>query len=107
MLFRSSDFFDLTGKFDLILEQTFFCALDPDVRRNYVIKMHDLLQPKGKLAGLLFGCEFEKAGPPFGGNSDSYHALFQDLFEIQIMEPCYNSIPPRQGNELFIILTPR
>ena len=37
------DFFELNQKFDLIIEQTFFCALDPLLRNSYVKKMHDLL----------------------------------------------------------------
>jgi methyl halide transferase len=48
------DFFELNDTFDLILEQTFFCALNPKLRTDYVSKMHQLLQPNGKLAGLLF-----------------------------------------------------
>jgi len=101
------DFFELNGKFDLIIEQTFFCALDPALRANYVKKMHDLLKPSGKLAGVLFNNYFEKEGPPFGGDESEYKSLLNELFEIKLIETCYNSIPPRKGNELFIICTPK
>lgn len=97
------DFFKLEGKYDLILEQTFFCALSPSLRRAYVEKMHSLLAPGRKLVGLLFDKQFE-GGPPFGGNKEEYLQLFSDLFEIDKMEPCYNSIAPRAGSELFIEL---
>lgn len=30
----SGDFFSHKGEYDLILEQTFFCALDPELRKN-------------------------------------------------------------------------
>jgi hypothetical protein len=30
------DFFNHNGEYDLILEQTFFCALDPSLRSRYV-----------------------------------------------------------------------
>jgi SAM-dependent methyltransferase len=60
------DFFSHEGEYDLILEQTFFCALDPVLRKSYVGQMKKLLKNGGKLAGLLFVKEFEKAGPPFG-----------------------------------------
>ena len=36
------DFFEHKGEYDLIIEQTFFCALPPIVRNNYVLKMHQL-----------------------------------------------------------------
>ena len=65
--------------------------------------MFDILKPGGKLAGLLFNRSFD-GGPPFGGNKDEYERLFSKRFEIKTMEDCYNSIAPRSGSELFIIL---
>lgn len=102
----NDNFFKLQGKFDLIVEQTFFCALDPSQRKDYVNKMHGLLKPNGKLAGVLFNRTFED-GPPFGGSQQEYEKLFNEKFEIKKMEACYNSIRPRQGTELFIHLIPR
>lgn len=100
------DFFALNQSFDLILEQTFFCAIHPSRRKEYVEKMHSILKPNGKLVGVLFDREFE-SGPPFGGNRAEYEALFSSHFQIETMESCYNSIPPRIGSELFVILSPR
>jgi SAM-dependent methyltransferase len=98
------DFFEHEGQYDLIIEQTFMCALDPGMRKAYASKMYSLLKPEGKIAGLLFGVHFEKAGPPFGGDEADYQTLFSPLFRIQTMEKAYNSVKPRSGNELFIIL---
>lgn len=100
-----SDFFDLEGSFDLILEQTFFCALDPELRPEYVLKMKNLLNENGRLAGVLFNFPLTTDGPPFGGNLKMYRDLFSTEFKIKVMEPCYNSIPPRQGHEYFFILS--
>lgn len=97
------DFFNLKVTFELIIEQTFFCALPPEKRPAYVAKVHELLVPQGKLIGVLFSKPFDKEGPPFGGTYNEYVDLFQDKFHIKLLEPCYNSIPPRQGNELFFI----
>lgn len=97
-----ADFFQFEGPFDLILEQTFFCALDPAQRPDYVRKMVDLLVPGGKLAGVLFNRAFD-GGPPFGGNTEEYRRLFDPYFELKTMEPCYNSAGPRAGSEVFII----
>ncbi len=95
------DFFKIKLGVDLILEQTFFCALDPSFRKKYVEKMYELLNPGGNIAGVLFNRDFE-GGPPFGGSKDEYEKLFSGKFEIRTMESCYNSIGPRKGNELFI-----
>lgn len=100
----TEDFFTHKGQYDLVIEQTFFCAFNPDLRGKYYPKMHSLLKPKGKIAGVMFGIEFEKQGPPFGGNANDYKALMKDYFVVKTMELCYNSIPKRQGNELFLIL---
>jgi len=99
-----ADFFELEDTFDLILEQTFFCALDPSLREAYTDKMHQLLKPGGKLVGLLFNIPLNDDRPPFGGNKDEYEKLFSEKFKIEKMETAYNSIPPRAGNELFFIL---
>ena len=96
------DFFEMNETFDLILEQTFFCALEPVFRNNYVHKMAELLKEEGKLAGVLFNRSFT-GGPPFGGSKEEYTILFSQKFTIKIMEDCYNSISSRAGTELFFI----
>lgn len=98
------DFFGLGQKFDLIVEQTFFCALDPQLRQNYALKMCDLLKKGGALVGLLFDVELNKDKPPYGGSKDEYIPYFRPYFEFKKFEKAYNSIPPRAGNELFIHL---
>lgn len=97
-----ADFFDHQGRYDLIVEQTFFCALDPAKRPAYVEQTYQLLKPGGRLAGLLFDRDFP-GGPPFGGHREEYQHLFEKKFEIKALAPCYNSIKPRAGTELFLI----
>lgn len=99
----NADFFDHSREYDLILEQTFFCALDPLQRNDYVEKMYSLLNPGGKIAGVLFNRQFE-GGPPFGGSKEEYELLFSKKFSIKKMELCYNSIEARKDSELFFIL---
>lgn len=98
-----NDFFLLEDEFDLILEQTFFCALDPTLRHEYVSRSHKLLSNIGKIAGLLFKFPLSENGPPFGGSEKEYRKLLSDKFNIKVMEEAYNSIDPRSGNELFFI----
>jgi SAM-dependent methyltransferase len=95
------DFFEHKGQYDLILEQTFFCALQPDLRKKYVEQCANLLVKGGKIAGVLFNDDFKNNHPPFGGSAKEYTDLFSTLFEISI-EPCYNSIEQRQNRELFV-----
>lgn len=100
------DFFDLEERFDLIVEQTFFCALVPSRREAYVQKMLELLKPQGKLVGLLFtNVLLDREDPPYGERAEKLRAYFEPYFQIRYFEPAYNSIKPRQGSEYFIHLT--
>jgi len=96
------DFFKHTGNYDLIIEQTFFCAIPPARRKEYAEKAFSLLNPNGKLIGVLFDKQFNQPFPPFGGCPCEYKPIFQPFFEIKTMETCYNSIPSRANSELFI-----
>jgi methyl halide transferase len=61
-----ADFFEHTGKYDLILEQTFFCSFEPTLqnRNNYAKQMYSLLNNNGKLVGVWFDI------PLVAGNMD-------------------------------------
>lgn len=98
------DFFQLDDKFDLIIEQTFFCALHPSERQAYAIKMHALLKSQGRLVGVLFEDELFSDHPPYGGFRDEYRPYFSDYFEFHVFERCYNSIRSRERRELFLNL---
>ena len=99
------DVFAHKNTYDLILEQTFFCSFPPTVsnREQYAHKMHDLLNPNGKLVGLWFNfpltADMEKR--PFGGDKQAYLNYLMPFFNVISFESCYNSIPARMGRELF------
>ena len=102
-----ADFFGLSPEqhqFDWVLEQTFFCAINPARRDEYVEQMATLLKPKGKLIGLLFDRDFGRQEPPFGGTKEEYQQRFGHFFDIEVMESSYNSHSARQGSELFVKL---
>ncbi len=100
------DFFRHKGKYDLILEQTFFCALHPSLRGRYAARMRELLNPGGKLCGLLFTfpLDIDQDKPPFGGSPEEYKKLFSPYFSEVRISLCHNSHPARQGNEVFFQL---
>ncbi|MGO2339491.1 MAG: methyltransferase domain-containing protein [Psychrobacter sp.] len=102
-----ADFFGLSPEqhqFDWVLEQTFFCAINPARRDEYVEQMAALLKPKGQLVGLLFDKDFGRNEPPFGGTKAEYQQRFETRFNIEIMESSYNSHAARQGNEMFVTM---
>ena len=98
------NFFEHEGQYDLMVEQTFFCAIPPTQRATYAKKAASLLKQDGKLVGLLFDISLNKDHPPYGGSKEEYLSYFKPYFHIKTFETAYNSIPPRAGNELFINL---
>lgn len=99
----TEDFFALDRDFDLIVEQTFLSALQPEDRRRYGRKCHSLLAPRGRVAGVLFNFAYDPMnGPPFGGEEKDYREIYNPFESIKL-EPCYNSIAERQGHEFFVI----
>lgn len=99
-----NNFFDLTESFDLVLEQTFFCAINPNFRAKYVQKMNDILSTNGKIVGLMFKVPLNEDHPPFGGSKEEYVNYFNPYFTIDSMNDCYNSVENRTNKELFIKL---
>ncbi|MBS9464361.1 methyltransferase domain-containing protein [Flagellimonas sp. 389] len=103
------NFFEHHGQYDIILEQTFFCSFVPTDNNRFVYaeQMANLLKPNGKLVGVWFDIplteDMEKR--PFGGDRELYLRYLTSYLQMNTFEHCYNSIPQRQGNELFGIFT--
>lgn len=98
------NFFDLQMKFDLVLEQTFFCALNPNLRSEYALKMSQILPREKSLVGLLFDFPLSEKGPPYGGSKQEYLSYFEPYFIIETFEREEFSHVTREGKELFIKL---
>jgi len=100
-----ANFFHHQGQYDLILEQTFFCSFPPtkENRETYAKQMSALVKPGGKLVGLWFTMPLtgDMVKRPFGGDKEEYLSYLSPYFKVHTFEECYNSIPPREGNELF------
>lgn len=94
------DFLKHVGEYDLILEQTFFCALEPRFRESYLAKCHQLLNTSGCLQGVLFDFEAHRDEPPYPASAATYRNLFEEKFEILTLERCDHSEESRQGKEL-------
>jgi len=66
-----------SGKFDLIFDYTFLCALPVDMRPRWAQRMASLMAHKGRLVCLEFpsGKPLTEHGPPWGVNPEVYEAL--------------------------------
>ena len=87
------------GTFDAIVEHTFFCAIDPSRRPEYVEACAELLRPGGVLAGLFFLLG-RPGGPPFDVTEPEIRGLFGARFDVERLRPAADSFPDRLGREL-------
>ncbi|MDP6852446.1 MAG: methyltransferase domain-containing protein [Candidatus Marinimicrobia bacterium] len=105
-----SDIFNLESTyyntFDIVLEYTCFCAIDPSLRKNYIQLVNSLLKTGGRFVGLLFPTDKlpEEGGPPFAVNIDETIKIFKKFFTLEKRQEHELSVSPRKGREEFIIL---
>ena len=86
------------ARYDLWLEYTFFCAIDPGLRKKYVELVCQLLKPGALFIGLFFPTSIDKEGPPFVVSQDEVEKLFSPYFELRFEKP-QQSVKPRAGRE--------
>lgn len=77
------------GRFDLIFEHTFFCAIDPELRLRYGAMANRLLAPGGHLAAIVFpiGKQEAAGGPPWGISTAILTTALGSRFELVTDEP--------------------
>ena len=91
------------GTFDMVIEQTFFCAISPEQRISYVSTVARALKQGGMLAGLFYHTG-EEGGPPFNTTREDIVKLFSDLFEIRQLTRAEDSAEQRKNKEWIVIL---
>ncbi len=101
------DFFKLNNFdffFDIVLEYTFFCAISPDRRQEYIEKICDLLKKNGEYVGFLLPIDknVNEPGPPFGIDLNETLNDFSKYFSIKECTKSSLSIEPRINSEIFI-----
>lgn len=101
------NFFELEAEhdacYDLLLEQTFFCAIEPNDRPKYVATANRILKPGALLAGLFYQTG-EEGGPPFNTTQEDIIEHFSEMFEIETLEITSHSVDKRAEKELLVLL---
>ena len=101
------DFFKLEaehdGFYDALMEQTFFCAIHPDQRPEYVETASRVLKPGGLLFGLFYETG-EEGGPPFNTSDADIRNHFSETFDIVRLEKCSFSNERRRDKEWLAVM---
>ena len=101
------DFFKIdckyNEKFDLMLEHTFFCAINPNMRQAYVETTKRLLKPGGYLVGLFYETN-QEGGPPFNTSQEDIERYFCSSFKIESLDKTPYSVEQRRDKEWLAVL---
>jgi len=103
------DFFNLSnyyGTMDIILEYTFFCAINPKLRMEYIHETLKLLKDNGLFVGIFLPLDkhLSEGGPPYGVNLDQTMDCFSEYYDIIECKKSELTIEPRFNNEVFTIM---
>ncbi len=104
--FRQRDLFELgrdPDRYDLAVEHTCFCAIDPARRDEYVAVIADVLAPGGELIA-LFWAHGRPGGPPYTVDDAELRARFGARFEFLHVEIPRDSVALRAGTERLVQL---
>lgn len=100
---------DLGQSFDVVLEYTCYCALDPARRNEYVQMLGTVTRPGGLVAGLFFPLDdVERSGPPYTVHEADIYHQFEDAGFICVSSDIpRESHPARAGRERLMIFRKR
>lgn len=107
--FYQLDFFKLVkdkkwkGFFDIVLEHTSFCAIDPGLRKKYIDLINYLLKTDGRLLGLFFIRPKKLDGPPYGTSVNEVRKFlkknFKEVEKLHLVECLHKG--KLEGDEYF------
>ena len=92
-------------QYDYVIEQTCFCAINPNRRKDYEETVFQLLKPNGLLIGLWFPLDKLKSdnGPPYGVTKEELEGFFSERWYKEIEEYPSDSIPTRKNREKLLV----
>ena len=95
--------------FDYVIEQTCYCAIDPNRREQYERLIYRILRPNGRLIGLWYPLDkpFKNGGPPWGVSISNLKDTFKKRWKIREESFSEFSVKKRKNREKLIIFEKR
>ncbi len=100
-IFKISD--DFYNSFDIVYDYVFYCAIDPEKRKEYANVVFNLLKPSGKFVCILFPVDNRIGGPPFSVDPVEFYENFSRHLKLEFSSRIVDSIKPRKGREILQI----
>ncbi|HEX4086644.1 MAG TPA: methyltransferase domain-containing protein [Chthoniobacteraceae bacterium] len=106
--FIAGDLFDLPGElrgvFDWVMEHTCFCAIEPQMREDYVRAVGEALKAGGRVFAIFYLNPGSETQPPFGVTVQELDELFGKKFSVEREWIPERTFEGREGRELVRIL---
>lgn len=93
--------------FDLLLEYTCVCAIDPSRRGEFLRFAADTLRAGGLLLALLFPVDGRPGGPPFAIDTQEFKREAEEYFLLKYETTPETSVKPRLGKERLLVMERR
>jgi methyl halide transferase len=93
--------------FDLLLEYTCVCAIEPQRRTEFLRFAAETLRPGGILLALLFPVDGRPGGPPFSIDVEEFKTDAEAHFVLTHESTPATSVKPRLGKETLLVLERR
>ena len=99
----------LNNYFDYVIEQTCYCAIDPNRREQYERLIYRILKPDGCLIGLWYPIDkpFKIGGPPWGVSISNLKDIFKKNWKITEESFSELSVEKRKNREKLITFEKR
>ncbi len=97
---------NIYGTFDILFEQTCFCAIDPERRTQYKEMAERMIRKGGELLGLFYA-HGREGGPPWTTTEEEIRGLFGESFVFSECAITPHSVESRKGEELMVRLIRR
>ncbi|GMH28040.1 hypothetical protein Nepgr_029883 [Nepenthes gracilis] len=101
--FQKADFFTWHPfeLFDLIIDYTFFCAIEPNMRSSWASRMRDLLKLDGELVTIMFPIDDHSGGPPYKTSVADYEDVLHPMgFQAILIKHNELAVERRKGREM-------
>jgi len=89
--------------YDLLVEYTCVCAIDPERREEFVQFSSDVLRPGGVVMALLFPVDGRPGGPPFSIDVEDFKRQMSTAFDCVHESTPETSVKPRLGRERLLV----
>ena len=91
---------DYVESFDIVYEYATYCAINPERRKEFAIKISSLIKKGGRLIAILFPVDKRDGGPPFSVDIQEFYKNFSEHLQLELSTKQINSIKPRKGKEI-------